>query len=119
MKESQSGNASDKVNTICLVLVKMYGNNPRKLLYRISLNKEMKIIEDPLILGPRSVLNSLCKVIEILFHNVLRRDGINQNDEGIINRPISVLVQLNDVLQLVEGSNDENRLAIIFKKFCI
>jgi hypothetical protein len=47
--------------TICLDLVKIYGNNPRKLLNIIKENNEIKIKVVPLILFPISVLNSLCK----------------------------------------------------------
>jgi len=42
------------------VLVKIYGNNPKKLLNRINLNKEIKIKVLPLCpVGPNRVLNSL------------------------------------------------------------
>jgi hypothetical protein len=41
------------------VLVKIYGNNPKKLLNKIIENNEIKIKEHPLsLLGPNKVLNS-------------------------------------------------------------
>jgi len=39
--------AKDKVRMICLVLVKIYGNKPRKLLNKIKKNKEHKIDDPP------------------------------------------------------------------------
>lgn len=63
MKPNHKGNARERVIVICLVLVKMYGNNPKKLLKRINLNKEIKIKVVPLNLEiPSSVLNSKCRV---------------------------------------------------------
>jgi hypothetical protein len=38
-----SGSASVSVSVKCLVLVKMYGNKPRKLFIRIMRNNEVKI----------------------------------------------------------------------------
>jgi hypothetical protein len=43
-----SGSASVSVSVKCLVLVKMYGNRPRKLFIRIMRNNEVKINEFPL-----------------------------------------------------------------------
>lgn len=63
MKPNHKGNARERVIVMCLVLVKMYGNNPKKLLKRINLNKEIKIKVVPLNLEiPSSVLNSKCRV---------------------------------------------------------
>jgi hypothetical protein len=51
------------------VLVKIYGNKPRKLLNTIIENREIKINLLPLCpVGPSNVLNSLCKVNKIEFH---------------------------------------------------
>jgi hypothetical protein len=49
---------SDRVNVIvrCLVLVKMNGNNPRKLLNRIRENSEINMKVLPLILSPKNVM---------------------------------------------------------------
>lgn len=98
------------------MLVKIYGNNPKKLLNKIKLNKEIKINVLPLCpVGPNKVLNSLWRVIKILFQIIWYRDGINQKEQGINKRPIKVLNQFNDRLKIVvEGSNTENKLVIIF-----
>jgi hypothetical protein len=48
MKLSHRGRASDRVNVIWLVLVKIYGNRPKKLLKRINVNNEMNINVVPL-----------------------------------------------------------------------
>jgi hypothetical protein len=95
----------------------MYGNNPKKLLNIIIVNKEIKIKVLPKCpVVPRSILNSLCKLIIILFQIILYREGINQYIDGINNRPRKVLNQFNDKLKIfVEGSNTENRFVIIFK----
>ena len=45
---SQRGRARLKVNVIWLVLVKIYGNRPKKLLKRIKVNKEINIKVVPL-----------------------------------------------------------------------
>lgn len=113
MNDNHNGKARVKVKVIWLVLVKIYGNSPKKLLNRINLNKEMNISVDPLILGPIRVLNSLCNVKDTLFQIILSRDGISQYEEGIIMIPMIVLIQLIDEFQLVDGSKDENRFAII------
>ena len=84
------------------------------MLNRISLNNEIKMSVRVLFLGPRRVRNSLCKVNKILFHKILFRDGVNQNEGGIIKIPIIILVQFIEVFQFVEGSKDANRFAIIF-----
>lgn len=52
MKDNHKGWAKVSVNTICLVLVKIYGNRPKKLLNIINLNNEVNIKVVPLILGP-------------------------------------------------------------------
>lgn len=115
MNLSQRGNAKVKVKTICLVLVKMYGNNPKKLLNTIILNKEIKINVDPLILLLAiKTLNSLCKVLIILIQIIFIRDGINQNILGNKSKPKKVLNQFKFKLKFVEGSKELNRLVIIF-----
>jgi hypothetical protein len=88
IKVNHRGSASVKVITMCLDLVKIYGNRPRKLLNMMSLNSDTIIKVDPL--------------------------RINQNLDGIIINPIVVLNQFNDIDQLDEGSKEENRFIIIF-----
>lgn len=79
-------------------------------------NSEIKIKEEPLLIDlyPISVLNSLWRFNNILFHNMKWRDGINQNLVGINNNPIDVLIQFKDILLKVDGSKTEKRLVIIF-----
>jgi hypothetical protein len=97
--------------------VKIYGNRPKKLLNRISENKDTNKNVLPLLifLVPRRVLNSLCNFVEIRFHIIGYRDGINHNLVGININPKKVLTQFSDKLRfLVEGSNTENKFLIIF-----
>jgi hypothetical protein len=75
---SPKGSASVNVIVKCLVLVKVNGNNPRKLLNIINENSEMNIKVLPLILSPSSVLNSLWSFINSIFHAIVCREGINQ-----------------------------------------
>ena len=48
IKLSQRGRAKERVNVIWLVLVKIYGKRPRKLLNKINVNKEINIKVVPL-----------------------------------------------------------------------
>jgi hypothetical protein len=110
--------SSANVNVIvkCLVLVKINGNNPRKLLNRISENSEMNIKILPLILSPSSVLNSLWNFINSVFYAIVCREGINHILIGINVIPRNVLVHLIDIfIILVDGSNTENKFAIRVK----
>jgi len=57
----------------------------------------------------------LCRFIKIIFHNKKCREGINHIVDGIKSNPIMVLNQLSGRLNvLVDGSNTENKLVIIF-----
>lgn len=116
INEIHSGRARASVSVKCLVLVNTYGNNPIKLLNMIIENSEININVLPLCcVVPRRVLNSLCRVSNVLFNNSLYRDGIIQNIDGMINSPINVLIQFRDSLNtLDEGSKTEKRLFIIF-----
>lgn len=81
INEIHRGRANVKVNVRCLVLVKIYGNKPKKLLNKINVNNEIKINVHPFILlGPSRVLNSLWRVNKTIFHKVLNRFGRNQNE---------------------------------------
>jgi len=117
MNLSQRGKANDRVKVKCLEDVKIYGNNPIKLLNKIKENNEIKINEDPNFpCGNSKVLNWSCKININLNQNIWVREGINQKDKGIINNPRNVLIQFNDKLKIEEeGSNEENKLVIIFK----
>jgi hypothetical protein len=73
---THNGNAKVSVMVKCLVLVKINGNSPRKLLNRIRENSEMNINVLPLILSPRRVLNSLWSFINNVFHIIVCRPRI-------------------------------------------
>jgi hypothetical protein len=61
--------------------VKIYGNKPKKLLNKIIEKREIKINALPVFpVGLNRVLNSLKRVIRILFQKILMRDGIIQNE---------------------------------------
>lgn len=113
---SHRGRARDKHRAMCLVLVKIYGNSPKKLFNMIIENSEMKMKVLPLWpFGARSVLNSLFKVRRILFHKIWWREGISQNMGGIRASPRKVLIQLRERPKMLEeGSKTENRFVIIF-----
>jgi hypothetical protein len=89
-----SGSASVSVSVICLVLVKMYGNSPRKLFVKIIRNSDVKMSEFPLFSFPflRIVFISWCSLLISNLIIMLFRDGINQILVGINIRPIAVLV---------------------------
>jgi hypothetical protein len=99
-----------------LVLVKIYGRRPKKLLNKIKVKRDKNINVVPLNLEiPKRVLNSLCKVEKILFQNINTRVGINQNIVGKNKIPRNVLNQFNEKLKIfVEGSKIENKFIIIF-----
>lgn len=121
MKLNHKGNAKVKVKVKWLVLVKIYGNKPKKLLNIIKEKREINIKVLPLWpLGPNKVLNSLWRVIKIEFQIIWNRFGISQYIEGIIKSPKNVLDQFKDKFKIVvDGSNTENRLVIIFNLFWI
>ena len=88
---THKGKARVNVRIRCLVLVKIYGNSPKKLFIRIIRNRDVRMNEFPLFSLPflRIVFISWC----ILFINkltiMLFRDGINQILVGIsISIPI-------------------------------
>ena len=78
---NHNGRAKESVKTMCLVLVKIYGNNPIKLLNKINENKEINNKVLPFT-GIR-ILNSLWRIKVILFQIILIREGTNQNKGGI------------------------------------
>jgi hypothetical protein len=105
----------------CLVLVKMCGNNPRKLFARIIKNGDVRMNEFPLFSFPflRIVFISWCSLFISNLIIILFRDGINQTLVGISKRPIAVLVQFNDKLLIsVVGSKIENKFLITLSFFC-
>jgi len=79
INESHRGSAREKVKIICLVPVKINGNNPIKLLERINMNSPKNIIVLPCReLIPNSVLISLCKVVLIDLITKRFRLGLGQ-----------------------------------------
>lgn len=116
-----SGSASVNVSVKCLVLVKMYGNNPRKLFIRIMRNNEVKINEFPLFWFPflKIVFISAWSLFISKFNAILFRDGVSQILVGINRSPTIVLVQfMGSLLISVVGSKIENRFLIIFSLYC-
>lgn len=115
---NHKGRASVSVMTRCLVLVKTYGNRPKKLLNKINENKEMnrKVLPLLALFSPKRVLNSLCSFVNNVFHSSGYREGINHILIGIRVNPRKVLSQFKDRLRLlVDGSNTENKFLIIFR----
>jgi hypothetical protein len=101
----------------CLVLVKMYGNSPRKLFIRIIRSSKFKINEFPLFSFPflRVVFISWCSLFINKFTIILFQERINQILVGINSSPIVVLVEFNGILLIcVVGSKIENRFLITF-----
>jgi len=118
---SHRGNARVSVSVRCLVLVKIYGNNPRKLFVRIIRNSDVRINEFPLFSFPflRIVFISWCSLFINSLTIILFREGINQILVGINSSPIAVLVQFSGRLLIsVVGSKIENRFLITFRLFC-
>jgi hypothetical protein len=116
MKLNHDGSASVKVIVRWLVLVKTYGNSPRKLLNRINENGDTNRNVPPLffLFFPISVLNSLCSFVINEFHAIVCREGTNHILVGMSVSPIMVPSQLSGNGVLVDGSNTEKRLLIIF-----
>jgi hypothetical protein len=105
------------VSVRCLVLVRIYGNNPKKLFIRIIRNNDVKINEFPLFSFPflRIVFISWCSLYISKLTIILFRDGINQILVGISRSPMAVLVQFSGRLLIsVVGSKIENKFLITF-----
>jgi hypothetical protein len=69
----------------CLVLVKMYGNSPKKLFVRIVRNRDVRMNEFPLFSFPflKIVFISWCNLFINKFTIMLFRDGTSQILVGI------------------------------------
>jgi hypothetical protein len=107
------GKAKVSVSVRCLVLVKIYGNSPRKLFIKIIRNSDVKINEFPLFSFPflKMVSISWCSLFISRFIIILFRDGINQILVGINRSPMAVLIQFSGRLLIsVAGSKIENKL---------
>lgn len=106
-------NDNDKEKLKCLEAVKIYGNNPIRLLIRIKVNKLIKIIKflrEYLMI----ILNSLIKNLKIIFHIIINRDGMSQYWYGKIKIIRNILSQFSENFILVEGSKIENKFIIMF-----
>lgn len=62
----------------------------------------------------RIILNSLIKNLNIIFQNIVNREGISQNWNGKTKIIKPILSQFIDRFILVEGSKIENKFIIIF-----
>jgi len=73
------------VSVKCLVLVKMYGNNPRKLIVRIIRNSDVRMNEFPLFSFPflRIAFISWYSLFISNLTIILFREAINQILDGI------------------------------------
>jgi uncharacterized membrane protein YqjE len=117
MNLTHRGSANVNVSVKCLVLVKMYGNRPRKLFVRIIRNREVKMNEFPLLmlLFLEIVFISWCILFIRILIVMLLRDGISHILVGISISPMIVLVQFNGRLLIsVVGSKIENKFLITF-----
>ena len=115
------GRAKVNVRVKCLVLVKMYGNNPRKLFVRIIRNSDVRMNEFPLFSFPflRIVFISWCNLFIKSLTIILFREGISQILDEINKSPVAVLVQFSGKLLIsVVGSKIENKFLITFSLFC-
>ena len=107
------GRARVSVSVKCLVLVKIYGNSPRKLFVKII----KRINRFPLFSFPflRTVFISWCSLFINNLIIILFREGISQILVGISSSPIAILVQFSGrSLISVVGSKIENRFLITF-----
>ena len=94
---THKGKARVSVRIRCLVLVKMYGNSPKKLFVTIIRNRDVKMSEFPLFSFPfhKIVFISWCSLFINNLTIMLFREGISQILVGISSNPIAVLVQFN------------------------
>jgi len=121
MNLTHRGKARVSVRIRCLVLVKMYGNSPKKLFIRIMRNRDVRMNEFPLFSFPflRIVFISWCSLFISKLTIMLFREGISQILVGISSSPVAVLVQFNGRLLIsVVGSKIENKFLITFSLFC-
>ena len=107
------------VNVIvkCLVLVKMKGNNPKKLLIVINKNIEMKNVDDPGLKDCAiSILISLWNVNVTIFFIFSCNVLLSHLFFGIVIKINNSLIQL-EIISDDDGSNEENSEFIIFSFF--
>jgi len=91
------GRARVNVSVKYLVLVKVYGNNPRKLFVMIIRNSDVGMTEFPLFSFPFLwiVFIFWCSLFISNLSIILFHEGINQILDGISKSPTAVLFQFN------------------------
>jgi hypothetical protein len=96
MNLTHRGSANVNVSVKCLVLVKMYGNRPRKLFVRIIRNREVKMNEFPLLilLFLEIVFISWCILFIRILIFMLLRDGTSHILVGISISPMIIKINL-------------------------
>ena len=96
---------------MCLVVVKLYGNRPNKLFIKMNKN----ILADKIRISLWWVIfhNSSLIFFSIIFFNIFIRDFFIQKFIGI-----NIIGEIKKIqficMMFVVGSNDENKLVIIF-----
>jgi len=98
---------------MCLEDVKIYGNNPKKLLNKIIMNNDINIIMLDFEYFNK-ILNSLSKKLNIIFHTISIRDVIIHKGSGINVNIIDILIQFKDRSLEVHGSKILKIFIIIF-----
>lgn len=90
---NHKGSVNDRLIDKCLVLVKIYGNNPKKLFniinMKIEINIKLKLLFSFLII----ILNSLNKLFNVLKYNKLKLFKVIQYILGIINKINNIIDQ--------------------------
>lgn len=117
IRDIHNGIENLKLEVKWLVLVKINGNRPKKLLRRIKIKIEINIKLKLLFFLLLIIWNSLYKILFIFKINKLKLFGIIQKKLGKINNSKIDEIQFIDKLKIkkfVEGSNIENKLVIIF-----
>ena len=99
---------------MCLDLVNVYGNSPIMLFADTNKKTEIIIRLIFIFFFLMLVINSEFSLSYKIVNIMVIREGVVQILGGIIINPIIVLYQFIDKLILVDGSNEEKRLAIIF-----
>lgn len=106
-----------KVATRWLVLVKIYGNKPKKLFITINKKRARKLNVLPLKEdGPKRVLNSECRRVRMFLTINLTRLGTAHITGIIIIKMVILLSQLEEEFIEEAGSKTEKRFVIIFIK---
>ena len=99
MNLTHNGSVRVSPSVRCLVLVKMYGNSPTKLFFRIMRYNEVRMNEFPFFSFPfLRIFFPLYTLFISKFTIMLFHDMISQILVGISSSPIAVLVQFREVV---------------------